>query len=49
MYFSGFFQTDSLITFSFAQGAETITWVNFIQAKWDPGSTKEGCCLDERK
>ena len=37
MYLYGYFQTDGR--------AEAITWKNFVPAKRDPGSTKEGSRL----
>ena len=43
MYFYGFFQTDVLINFFIPLGrAEAITCENFVPAKRDIGSTKEG-------
>ena len=46
MYFYRFFQTDVLINFFIPpRRAEAITWKNFVPAKRDPGSTKEGSRL----
>ena len=46
MHFYGFFQTGVLINFFTPfRSAEAITWENFVPAKWDPGSTKEGSRL----
>ena len=46
MYFYRFFQTDVLINFFIpSRRAEAITWKNFVPAKRDPGSTKEGSRL----
>ena len=46
MYFHGYFQTDVLVNFFISLGrAETIAWENFVLAKRDPGSTKEGSHL----
>ena len=43
MYFYGYFQTGVLINFFIPlRRAEAITWENFVPAKRDPGSTKEG-------
>ena len=50
MYFYGFFKTDMLINFFIPlRRTEVITWENFIPAKRDPGSTKEGFSLPETK
>ena len=46
MYFYGYFQSDVLINFFIPlRQAETITWENFVPAKWDLGSTVEGSRL----
>ena len=46
MYFYGYFQTDAVINFFIPiRRAEAITWKNFVPAKRDPGSTKEGSRL----
>ena len=42
MLFYGFFQTDVVTFSSRFRRAEAITWENFVLAKRDPGSTKEG-------
>ena len=43
MYFFGFFQTDLLINFFIPlKWAEAITWENFVPAKRDPVSPKDG-------
>ena len=43
MYFYGFFQIDLLINFFIPlRWAKSVTWKNFVLAKRDPGSTKEG-------
>ena len=53
MYFYGYFQIDVLINlmnlFIALKWAEAITWGNFILAKQNPGSTKEGSCLARMK
>ena len=46
MYFYGYFQTDVLSNFFIPlRLVEAITWENFVPAKRDPGSTKEGSRL----
>ena len=46
MYFYEYFQTDVLINFFIPlRPAEAIPWGNFILAKQDPGSTKQGSRL----
>ena len=43
MYSGRYFQTDVLIDFFIPRRrAETITWENFVPAKQDSSSTKEG-------
>ena len=43
MYFYGYFQTNVLINFFIPlRRAEATTRENFVPAKRDPGSTKEG-------
>ena len=50
MYFYGFFQIDVLINFFIShRRAEAITLENFVPAKWDRGSTKEGFRLVRMK
>ena len=50
MYFYGYFQTDELINFLIPlRRAEAITWKDFVPAKRDPGSTKEGSRLARMK
>ena len=50
MYFYGFFQTDVLINFFISlRWDEGITWENFVPAKRDVGSTKEGSRLPGMK
>ena len=46
MYLYRIFQTNVLInSFIPLSRTETITWKNFLVAKWDPGSSKEGSRL----
>ena len=46
MHFYGYFETDVLINFFIPlRRAEAIAWKNFVPAKRDPGSTKEGSRL----
>ena len=46
MYFYEFFEVDVLINFFIAlRRAEAITRKNFVPAKRNPGSTKEGSLL----
>ena len=46
MYFYEFFQTDVLINFFIPLRVRVwVTWKNFVPAKRDPGSTKEGSRL----
>ena len=43
MHFYGYFQTDMLISFFIQlRRGEAITWEDFVSAKRDRGSTKEG-------
>ena len=50
MCFYGFFQADMLINFFIPlRRAKAITWENFVPAKRDPGSTKDGSRLVEIK
>ena len=50
MYFYGYFKTDVLINFFIPlRRAEAITCKNFVPAKRDPGSTKEGSRLPGMK
>ena len=45
-----FFQTDVLINFFIPiRWAKAITWENFVPAKQDPGSTKEGSRFSGKK
>ena len=46
MYLYGYFETDVLINFFIPlRRADAITWKNFVPAKLDPSSTKEGSRL----